>query len=82
MLPYEFISREWIVSSTARRVYRVSAVLSVVLFLGWMVALSQGGISGALVPVIKFFFFLGVLGLESRSSGWNIFSSASTTHIP
>ena len=73
MLPYEFISREWIVSSTARRVYRVSAVLSVVLFFGWMAALSQGGIYGAVAPVIKFLFFLGVLGAGITIVGMEYF---------
>jgi hypothetical protein len=35
MLKYEYISKEWIVSPTAGRVYRASAVLSVALFFGW-----------------------------------------------
>lgn len=73
MLHYEFISREWIVSSTARRVYRVSAVLSVVLFFGWITALSQGGIYGPLAPIIKFLFFLGVRGARITIVGMEFF---------
>jgi hypothetical protein len=34
MVKYEYINKEWIVSLTARRVYRVSAALSITLFFG------------------------------------------------
>jgi hypothetical protein len=44
MLKYEYINKEWIVSPTARRVYRASAVLSVALFFGWWAILFVGGV--------------------------------------
>jgi hypothetical protein len=73
MLRYEFISRDWIVSGSARRVYRISAVLSILLFFGWIAALSQGGIYGPLAPITKFFFFLGVLGAGITIVGMEFF---------
>ena len=42
MLHYEFLNKEWVVSATAYRVYRFSAGLSIVLFVGLLWALSQG----------------------------------------
>jgi len=43
MLKYEYINKEWIVSPTARRVYRASAALSVALFFSWWAILFVGG---------------------------------------
>ncbi len=43
MLRYYYINKEWIVSSTARRIYRTAAVLSVGLFLGLLGMQLSGG---------------------------------------
>jgi len=43
VLTYEYINREWIVSGTARRVYRLAAAVSVVFFVGgWLRWLAMG----------------------------------------
>jgi hypothetical protein len=39
MNPYEYINKEWIISPTARRVYRTAAVLSLTLVLAFVAAL-------------------------------------------
>jgi hypothetical protein len=62
MLKYEFLNKEWIVSPTARRVYRVSATLSVALFFAVFVILANGGIPGASPSVARALFFAGSLG--------------------
>ncbi len=53
MLKYEYINKEWIVSPTARRVYRASAALSVALFFCWWAILVAGRIPETLVPVVR-----------------------------
>lgn len=42
MMKYEYIKKEWIISPTARRVYRISATLSVALFFGCWAMLVVG----------------------------------------
>lgn len=66
MLRYYYINREWIVSDTARRIYRVAACLSLMLFV-LLVFLSvelqvAGKIPEVLVPAIKLLLLAGVLG--------------------
>jgi len=57
-----YINREWILSSTARRVYRVAASLSLALFFFWVRALFGGGVPNVNVPLLKLALFAGVLG--------------------
>ena len=80
MQPYEFINKEWIVSFAARRVYRIAAYLSIMLFLLWCYTLFEG-VPRAYLPFTRLLVFAGVLGLELCSSEWNIFCSVSTSHI-
>jgi hypothetical protein len=62
MLRNYYINKEWMVSNTARRIYRVSASLSLGLFFFLMVLRFMGGIPETLVPVLKLPLFAGVLG--------------------
>ena len=62
MLRNYYINKEWIVSRTARRVYRVAASLSLTLFFFLAVVRFRGGIPDTFVPVLKLPLFAGVLG--------------------
>jgi hypothetical protein len=62
MLRYYYINKEWILSPTARRIYRISAALSLMLFLIlWAVRMHVPIPSGSL-PVLRALVFLGVVG--------------------
>jgi len=73
MVKYEYISKEWIVSLSARRVYRVSAALSIALFFGWWAILFVGGIPPAIAPLVKLLLFAGVLGAAITLVGMEFF---------
>jgi hypothetical protein len=57
-----YINRQWILSSTARRIYRSAAGLSLTLFFFWVRALFGGGVPNVDVPLVKLALFAGVLG--------------------
>src|SRR6267142_2449707 len=61
MLRYYFINREWIMSSTARCIYRTAAVLSMGLFVGLCLLPLSGGIVLD-SPAVNFLLFIGVVG--------------------
>ncbi len=73
MLKYEYINKEWIVSPTARRVYRASASLSVALFFGWWAILVAGGIPETIAPVVRLLLLAGVLGAGITFVGMEFF---------
>ena len=73
MVKYEYISKEWIVSLRARRVYRVSAALSIALFFGWWAILFVGGIPPAIAPLVKLLLFAGVLEAAITLVGMEFF---------
>jgi hypothetical protein len=73
MLKYEYISKEWIVSPTARRVYRASAALSVALFFGWWAILFVGGIPSTISPLVRLLLLAGVLGAGITFVGMEFF---------
>jgi hypothetical protein len=73
MMPYEYISKEWIVSPTARRVYRAAAGLSVSLFFGWWAILVAGGIPESLAPIVRVFLLAGVVGYATTMTGMEFF---------
>jgi hypothetical protein len=73
MLKYELINKEWIVSPTARRVYRVSASLSVTLFFGWWAILIMGGVPESIAPVVRVLLLVGMLGAAITLVGMEIF---------
>jgi hypothetical protein len=65
MLRNYYINKEWMVSGTAQRSYRVAAGLSLVLFFVVFfiaVAAQVGAIPEALLPVVKLLLLAGVLG--------------------
>jgi hypothetical protein len=62
MLRYYYINRGWIVSSAARRVYRVAASLSLALFFVILEVRLTEAIPDALIPVLKTIILAGVLG--------------------
>ena len=62
MLKFELINKEWIVSPTARRVYRISASLSVALFFGFWAVLFAGGVPETIAPIVRTLLFVGALG--------------------
>lgn len=73
MIKYEYIKKEWIVSTTARRVYRASALLSLALFFGWWAILVVGQIPETLVPAVRLFLLVGVLGAGITIVGMEFF---------
>jgi hypothetical protein len=73
MLKYEYIKKEWIVSPTARLVYRISASLSVALFFGWWAILVVGGIAETISPVVRLLLLVGVLGAGITIVGMQFF---------
>ena len=73
MLPYEYIKKEWIVSPTARSVYRASASLSVALFFGWWTILVMGGIPDAIAPAVRALLLAGIVGAGITFIGMEFF---------
>jgi hypothetical protein len=70
MLMYELINKEWIVSRTARSVYRASAALSMLLFPVLWFAIEGDGTLG---PVLRPILFIGVLGMALTGLGMEYF---------
>ena len=65
MLRYYYINKEWMVSGTAQRTYRVAASLSLALFfllVAVRVVRVVDAIPEALLPVVKPLLLAGVLG--------------------
>lgn len=73
MLKYEYINKEWIVSPTARRVYRISATLSVALFFGLSAVALEGGIPESIAPIGRLLLLAGVLGYATTMAGMEYF---------
>jgi hypothetical protein len=65
---YRHFSQEWIVSPTARRVYRVAAVVSLTLYVSLAALIAYGPI-----PAIKQFLFVGVLATGINGTGMELF---------
>lgn len=77
MLRYYYINREWIVSESAQRVYRVAAYLSLMLFF-LVVFLSiqlqiASKISTVLIPAIKLLLLAGILGAATTTVAMEYF---------
>ena len=73
MLKYEYLKEEWIVSPTARRVYRISASLSLALFFGMWLTFFEGGIPEPMAAVARLLFFAGALGAGITFVGMEFF---------
>jgi len=74
MLRNYYINKEWIVSPTARQVYRMGAVFSLALF-GIIIAVSLERLPSSpfLLQGLKTLFFLGVLGTGITTVGMEYF---------
>jgi len=81
MLRHELINKEWIVSRSARSVYRAAAVLSLLLIPLLWIAIEDPRMLGPLRSMLRPLVFVGVVGMALTGLGWNIFCSALTTHI-
>jgi len=62
MLRYYYINEEWILSATARRIYRISASLSLILFLIMWAARMHVPIPPGVLPILRPLLFAGVVG--------------------
>ena len=62
MQHYEFINKEWIVSPAARLVYRVSATVSLVFFVGCVAVVSRGGFPEMNPTISRALVLVGVFG--------------------
>jgi hypothetical protein len=72
MLPYEYINKEWIVSRSARRVYRTAAVTSLALY-PIVVALMMGEIPRILVPALRPLLLASIVGAGITVVGMEFF---------
>jgi hypothetical protein len=73
MLKYELINKEWIVSRTARSVYRAAAVLSLLVLPVLWLAIANGGMFGPQGPFLRPLLFIGVLGMALTGLGMEYF---------
>ncbi|HKV80083.1 MAG TPA: hypothetical protein VJP02_18185 [Candidatus Sulfotelmatobacter sp.] len=65
---YQYFSEEWIISETARRVYRGAAVVSLTVYVTWMALFLYGPI-----PLLKQLLFVGVLATAINGTGMEFF---------
>ena len=72
MLKYEYVNKEWIVSPTARRVYRTAAAVSLTLP-ALLVAIRLPGGFEAIHPFIRPLVFIGVSGTATNLVGMEYF---------
>ena len=72
MLTYDYINKEWVVSATAYRVYRLASCLSILLFFLSSYATVQG-VPGQYLPVIRALVFAGVAGAGTSLVGMEYF---------
>lgn len=73
MLKYELISPKLIISNTAYRVYRVSASVSIFLFLPFCVILSQTSVARVITPFAQLLFFVFALSVACTFVGMEVF---------
>jgi hypothetical protein len=69
---YDYINREWIVSATAYRVYRLAAWLSMLLFCVWSYVLTQE-IPPIYAPMTRILVLAGVIGAGTVFVGMEYF---------
>jgi len=62
MLRYYYINKEWILSATARRIYRISASLSLMLFLILWAVKMHVPVPPGVLPILRPLLFAGVVG--------------------
>jgi hypothetical protein len=69
MLKYDYINKEWIVSPVARRIYLVSAIISLLFFIGISAAVVQGGLPEIDPAIARTVVLIGALGAGITSVG-------------
>jgi len=62
VLRYYYINKEWMLSATAQRIYRLAASLSLALFFIWFGLMLAGGIPATLRPLVRAVVFVCVVG--------------------
>jgi hypothetical protein len=72
MLSYYYINKEWMISATARRVYRVAAYLSLALFL-LLIFLRSAHAPENIFPLLRFLLLVGVVGAATTFVGMEYF---------
>jgi hypothetical protein len=72
MLKYEYINKEWIVSSAARRVYRTAACASLVLYPILIIAI-MGMVPEILHPALRILLFASVVAAAITLVGMEFF---------
>jgi hypothetical protein len=73
MNSYEWINREWLISPTARRVYRISAALSITSFVALWFVFFDAGMPRAVAPFARLLLFAGALGTCTTFVGMEYF---------
>jgi hypothetical protein len=68
MVPYQYLKKEWIVSLTARRVYRAAAIVSLTLY-----PLLLGLIYNGRFPILKQLLFIAVLATAINGVGMEFY---------
>ena len=68
MIKYEYINKEWIVSPTARRVYRAAAIVSLTIYFTLAAILINGP-----TPALKQLLFVGVVATAIITVGMEVF---------
>lgn len=73
MLRNYYINKEFILSPTARKLYRVTAAISLCLFVMIFVIKFERGVPGVLRPFVKQFLFIGAFGTATTLVGMEYF---------
>jgi hypothetical protein len=72
MLRYYYINKEWMISATAQRVYRVAAYLSLALFL-LFIFLRSAHPPENIFPLLRLLVLVGVVGAATTFVGMEYF---------
>jgi hypothetical protein len=73
MLRNYYINREWILSATARSIYRVAAILSLGMIFGLVAARLMGGVPLRFLLMAKMLLFAGVVGTATTAVAMEYF---------
>jgi hypothetical protein len=73
MLKYEYINKEWIVSRTARIVYRTAAVTSVFIFVALVALILESGRTNPVRLMMRPLLFLEAIGIALTLVGMEYF---------
>ena len=73
MLKYEYINKEWIVSRTARIVYRTAAVTSVFIFVAVVALILESDSTSPLRLMMRPLLFLDAIGIALTFVGMEYF---------